>query len=124
MKQILSNVLMVVDDALNISDDANDAETVMIFQIAEVIESLSTVPVKSPTMRIVQDRRQERMKNELEELEQRYLEKEQYIKANKPMTRRLNNSNKFRYHQRSPKLSRTYRMKPQRYGNYRKNGKW
>ena len=56
------------------------------------------------------ERRQERMKKELEELEKRYLEKELYLKANKPATRRLNNRNKFSYHQRSPKLSKNYRM--------------
>ena len=66
--------------------------------------------VTSSLVNSVNNRRQEREKKELEELTKRYLEKEQYIKANKPSIRRMNNINKFRYHQQLPKLSKNYRM--------------
>ena len=113
MKHFLSSVLLVVDDALTTShDDENDTERSD--DIYQQIESISSVlkiyhNQSASLKKSIANRRQEQMKNELEELQKRYLEKELYLKANKPARRRLNNSNKFRYHQRLPKLSKNYR---------------
>ena len=111
LRNIFANVLLVMDDALNSKNkDLNDNQDESINEIYQQIEAMAITPKPNATLSIAQINRQRHIDDQIKELQEKYLLKEQYMKSHKPSLRRLDNKNKFYYHSRLPKLSKNYRM--------------